>query len=191
MSDNSILPRWVSIGVIPIVNLMLAFFVSGVIISFIGENPFRAISVMIKGAFYYPGAIGYTLYYTTNFIFTGLAVALAFHAKLFNIGGEGQAYIGGLGVGVVCLTLDTSLSGYILTDRSSWLRYQNKLNHVILYENPKELRNDYSMILINHNRCNNLSLKPARNLFNWLKSVEAADLIKDYQIKNTNVFYID
>ena len=69
---------------------MLAFFVSGVIISFIGENPFRAISVMIKGAFYYPGAIGYTLYYTTNFIFTGLAVALAFHAKLFNIGGEGQ-----------------------------------------------------------------------------------------------------
>ena len=60
-----------------------------------------------------------------------------------------------------------------------------------IYENPKELRNDYSMILINHNRCNNLSLKPARNLFNWLKSVDAADLIKDYQIKNTNVFYID
>ncbi|MEC7677051.1 MAG: substrate-binding domain-containing protein [Pseudomonadota bacterium] len=89
------------------------------------------------------------------------------------------------------LNIATSLSGYILTDRSSWLRYQNKLNHVILYENPKELRNDYSMILINHNRCNNLSLKPARNLFNWLKSVDAADLIKDYQIKNTNVFYID
>ena len=43
--------------------------------------------------------IGYTLYYATNFIFTGLAVAVAFHAGLFNIGGEGQAYIGGLGVG--------------------------------------------------------------------------------------------
>ena len=57
MSDNSILPRWVSIGVIPIVNLILAFFVSGVIISFIGENPFKAISVMIKGACYYPGAM--------------------------------------------------------------------------------------------------------------------------------------
>ena len=115
MKDNGTLPRWVSIGVIPIVNLILAFFVSGVIISFIGENPFRAIAVMIKGAFYYPGAVGYTLYYTTNFIFTGLAVALAFHAKLFNIGGEGQAYIGGLGVGVVCLTFDSSLSGYLVT----------------------------------------------------------------------------
>ena len=50
MKDNGTLPRWVSIGAIPIVNLILAFFVSGVIISFIGENPFKAITVMIKGA---------------------------------------------------------------------------------------------------------------------------------------------
>ena len=89
------------------------------------------------------------------------------------------------------LNITTSLSGYTLTDRSSWLRFQNKSSHKILYENPEELRNDYSMILINHTRCQNLSLKPARNLFNWLKSAEAAELIRSYQIKNTNVFYID
>ena len=52
-----------------------------------------------------PKSIGYTLYYTTNFIFTGLAVAVAFHAGLFNIGGEGQAYIGGLGCGLAILAL--------------------------------------------------------------------------------------
>jgi simple sugar transport system permease protein len=46
---------------------------------------------------------GYTLYYATNFIFTGLAVSVAFHARLFNIGGEGQAMLGGLGVALVCL----------------------------------------------------------------------------------------
>jgi simple sugar transport system permease protein len=65
--------------------------------------------VMLKGAFVYKGALGYTLFYTTNFIFTGLAVAVAFHAMLFNIGGEGQAMIGGLGVGLVCLALDSLL----------------------------------------------------------------------------------
>ena len=54
-------------------------------------------------------SIGYTLYYTTNFIFTGLAVAVAFHAGLFNIGGEGQAYIGGLGCGLAILALDRYL----------------------------------------------------------------------------------
>jgi simple sugar transport system permease protein len=36
-------------------------------------------------------------------MFTGLAVAVAFHARLFNIGGEGQAMLGGLGVALVCL----------------------------------------------------------------------------------------
>jgi simple sugar transport system permease protein len=64
----------------------------------IGENPWTALTIMVKGAFLYPGSLGYTLFYTTNFIFTGLAVATAFKAKLFNIGGEGQAYVGSLGV---------------------------------------------------------------------------------------------
>ena len=49
--------------------------------------------------------LGYTLFYTTNFIFTGLAFAVALHAGLFNIGAEGQAYLGGLGVALVCLPL--------------------------------------------------------------------------------------
>ena len=44
-------------------------------------------------------ASSYTLYYATTFVFTGLAVAVAFHGGLFNIGGEGQAMLGGLGAG--------------------------------------------------------------------------------------------
>ena len=65
--------------------------------------------ILVLGAFGFAEAIGYTLYYTTNLIFTGLAVAVAFHAGLFNIGGEGQAYIGGLGVGLVMPGLDHHL----------------------------------------------------------------------------------
>src|SRR5690606_9331488 len=44
--------------------------------------------------------------YTTDFIFVGLAVALAYHAGLFNIGGEGQATLGGLGVALTVNNLD-------------------------------------------------------------------------------------
>ena len=61
-----------------------------------------------------PKSIGYTLYYATNFIFTGLAVAVAFHAGLFNIGGEGQAYIGGLGCGLAVLALDRYLPVWLM-----------------------------------------------------------------------------
>ncbi len=99
------LPSWMDIFVMPIINILAAFFVAGLIIAAIGENPFRVLAVMVKGAFIYKGALGYTLFYTTNFIFTGLAVAVAFHAMLFNIGGEGQALMGGLGIGFVALGL--------------------------------------------------------------------------------------
>jgi ABC-type uncharacterized transport system permease subunit len=98
------LPAWAEFGVIPLINLALAFGLAGIVIALLGESPLAATKVMIKGAFVDDGALGYTLYYTTSLIFTGLAVAVAFQAKLFNIGGEGQAYIGGLGALLVALT---------------------------------------------------------------------------------------
>ena len=99
-------PGWVYLALIPLLNLMPAFIVSGVVILIVGDDPLKAFQVLLYGSFGYGEAIGFTLYYTTNFIFTGLAVAVAFHCGLFNIGGEGQAFIGGLGVGLVCLWLD-------------------------------------------------------------------------------------
>ena len=108
------LPAWLEVVVIPILNILVALFFSGLILLAIGVDPFEATAIMIRGAFGYEEGIGYTLYYTTNFIFTGLAVAVAFHASLFNIGGEGQAYIGGLGVGLVFLALDRYLPAILL-----------------------------------------------------------------------------
>jgi simple sugar transport system permease protein len=108
------LPAWLEVVVIPILNIMMALFFAGLIMLAIGVNPVEAVGIMINGAFGYDEAIGYTLYYTTNFIFTGLAVAIAFHARLFNIGGEGQAYIGGLGVGLAFLLLDGLLPALLL-----------------------------------------------------------------------------
>jgi len=97
MSATPPLPRWADLILLPSLNLLTAAVVTGLIVLSLGVNPIVALEVMVNGAFFYPNSLGYTLYYTTNFIFTGLAVATAFHALMFNIGGEGQAYIGGLG----------------------------------------------------------------------------------------------
>ncbi len=105
-TSGGALPRWANVVLLPLVNLAAAFLVSGIVIMAIGENPVEVVELLIWGAFGTEEAVGYTLYYATNFIFTGLAVAVAFHCGLFNIGGEGQAYIGGLGVGLVSLHLD-------------------------------------------------------------------------------------
>jgi simple sugar transport system permease protein len=99
------LPRWVDILAIPVINLALALFVSGLVVAYIGENPFEAMAILVSGALGSAYGWGYTLFYATNFIFTGLGVAVAFHARLFNIGGEGQAALGGLGVALVALSV--------------------------------------------------------------------------------------
>jgi general nucleoside transport system permease protein len=107
------LPAWADYGLVPLINLLVAFAVAGLVVLLVGENPFRAAVILVDGAFGSGQGIAYTLYYATNFIFTGLAVAVAFHCGLFNIGGEGQAYIAGLGVGIVCLAFDHVLPWWL------------------------------------------------------------------------------
>jgi ABC-type uncharacterized transport system permease subunit len=105
MSTPTELPRWADIALLPVLNVAAAFLVSGLVVLIIGESPIEAVAILINGAFGFAEGIGFTLYYATSFIFTGLAVAVAFHAGLFNIGGEGQATIAGVGVALACLAL--------------------------------------------------------------------------------------
>jgi len=97
------LPRWADVALVPFVSLAFAAIISAFVIVAIGEDPMEALNTMVTGALGSAYGWGYTLYYTTSFIFTGLAVTVAFHAGLFNIGGEGQAQLGGLGVAMVLL----------------------------------------------------------------------------------------
>lgn len=97
------MPKWADAVLVPLISLLLAALLSALVILAIGEDPIAAFNMMVDGALMRSSGWGYTLYYATNFIFTGLAVSVAFHARLFNIGGEGQAMIAGLGVAIACL----------------------------------------------------------------------------------------
>ena len=97
------MPAWADAVLVPLISLLLAAILSALVIIGIGEDPVAAVKLMVQGSLGSTYGWGYTLYYATNFMFTGLAVAVAFHARMFNIGGEGQAMLGGLGVAVVCL----------------------------------------------------------------------------------------
>ena len=108
------LPRWADIGLLPLVNLAMALAVCAGVVAVVGLDPWQVITLLVKGAFGSKAGISYTLYYATTFVFTGLAVAVAFHGGLFNIGGEGQAMIGGLGCAVVALALGARLPALVL-----------------------------------------------------------------------------
>ncbi|MDR6874469.1 simple sugar transport system permease protein [Bosea sp. BE125] len=107
------LPRWADAGLVPLVSVAAALVVAGLVVIGIGESPLEATTLLLRGALGSAEGVSFTLYYTTNFIFTGLAVAVAFHAGLFNIGGEGQATIAGIFVALACLWL-APLPGILL-----------------------------------------------------------------------------
>jgi len=109
---SSGLPRWADLGLLPLFNLGLALLAAGGVVALVGQDPWQVLGALLHGAFGTPRGIGYTLYYATTFIFTGLAVAVAFHAGLFNIGGEGQAILGGIGTGLVGLWLGAVLPAW-------------------------------------------------------------------------------
>jgi simple sugar transport system permease protein len=77
----------------PLIAVVAAFIVGGILILIIGDNPIEAYRLLLGSALSWPDGIGYTLFHATPLIFTGLAVLVGFRCGLFNIGAEGQLYI--------------------------------------------------------------------------------------------------
>ena len=114
MSAPTELPRWLDVAVLPAVNLAFALLVAGLVVLLVGFDPAQVLLLLVKGAFGSQAGFSYTLYYATTFVFTGLAVAVAFHGGLFNIGGEGQAIMGGLGAGLAALAWSAQLPAWLM-----------------------------------------------------------------------------
>src|SRR5438045_4252146 len=77
----------------PLVAVIAAFITGGLIILLIGDDPFEAYGWLLSSSFGSVKDIGWTLFYATPLIFTGLAVMVAFRCGLLNIGAEGQLYV--------------------------------------------------------------------------------------------------
>jgi general nucleoside transport system permease protein len=114
VSQPTELPRWMDLALLPAVNLALALLAAGLVVWLVGFQPGQVLALLIKGAFGSRSGLSYTLYYATTFVFTGLAVAVAFHGGLFNIGGEGQAVMGGLGVALAALAFGDHLAAWLM-----------------------------------------------------------------------------
>ncbi|HKT43322.1 MAG TPA: ABC transporter permease [Gaiellaceae bacterium] len=87
--------RWLYFAV-PAGSLVFAFFASGLVLLATGHNAVSSYRQIIDAAFLNSGALGQTLTQATPLAFTGLAAAAAFRMRLFNIGAEGQLYMGAI-----------------------------------------------------------------------------------------------
>ncbi|HVT45731.1 MAG TPA: ABC transporter permease [Thermoanaerobaculia bacterium] len=98
--------------VYPLLAVIAAFVAGGLLIWLIGDDPIATYALLISSALSWPDGIGYTLFYATPLIFTGLAVALALRAGLLNIGAEGQLYVAAFA---------TAWAGITFANLSPWL----------------------------------------------------------------------
>lgn len=97
-------PRWLQAG-IPAISLLLAALIVGIVLAVTGHNPFTTYSEMYDAAFTARGGLTGTFVYATPLLFTGLCAATAFRMRTWNIGGEGQLYLGAVGASGVGLLL--------------------------------------------------------------------------------------
>lgn len=84
---------WSSL-LVPVLAVLTAFIVGGIVIAVAGGNPISAYLGLLEGAFGSTKALSETSVWASPYIFAGLAVALAFKGGLFNIGAEGQLALG-------------------------------------------------------------------------------------------------
>ena len=78
----------------PLAAVVVALLLGALMIALVGDSPVETYRLLLGTAFSWPDGVGYTLFYATPLIFTGLAVAVAFRCGMLNIGAEGQLYVG-------------------------------------------------------------------------------------------------
>src|SRR5437763_14100035 len=96
----------------PLIAVLAAFLVGAIIVLLIHDDPVYTYRLLIGSALSWPDGIGYTLFYATPLIFTGLAVAVGFRCGLFNIGAEGQLTIAALA---------TAWIGFTFSNLAAWM----------------------------------------------------------------------
>ena len=99
---------------VPLLSVLLAFLIGGIIMAALGANPFLAVKFLFQGAFGSKAGIGTTLTKATPLIFTALCACFAYKCGVFNLGGEGQFLMGSIAAFLTCyFTGLTGLAGAV------------------------------------------------------------------------------
>ncbi len=105
-------PRWLVVAV-PLASLLAALIVGGIFLASTGHPPLDTFNSLLRGSFTTHRGFTNTLGLATILICTGLAAGFAFQMNLYNIGGEGQLYLGMIGGAWAGIALGDHFPGYI------------------------------------------------------------------------------
>jgi len=94
----------------------------------------------------------------------------------------------GQGMGAA-LNMASASNAYVLSDRGTWLAFQNRGDLAILVEGDKRLFNQYGVMLVNPAKCPSVKRDLGHQFIDWLISPEGQKVIAGYKINGQQLFY--
>jgi tungstate transport system substrate-binding protein len=94
----------------------------------------------------------------------------------------------GQGMGAA-LNMASASNAYVLSDRGTWLAFQNRGDLAIVVEGDKRLFNQYGVMLVNPAKCSSVKKDLGQQFIDWLISPEGQKVIAGYKINGQQVFY--
>jgi len=83
----------------------------------------------------------------------------------------------------------SSMNGYILTDRATWLAFKNRGDLTIVVEGDKRLFNQYGVILVNPEKHQHVKKDQGQAFIDWVVSPDGQKAIADYKIGSDQLFF--
>jgi tungstate transport system substrate-binding protein len=94
----------------------------------------------------------------------------------------------GQGMGAA-LNMASASNAYVLSDRGTWLAFQNRGDLAIVVEGDKRLFNQYGVMLVNPTKNPNVKKELGQQFIDWLVSPEGQKVIADYKVNGQQLFY--
>jgi tungstate transport system substrate-binding protein len=94
----------------------------------------------------------------------------------------------GCGMGPA-LNMGSSLNGYVLTDRGTWLSFKNRGDLTVLVEGDKRLFNQYGVMVVNPAKHPHVKAALAQQFADWVVSAAGQQAIADYKIDGQQLFF--
>jgi tungstate transport system substrate-binding protein len=94
----------------------------------------------------------------------------------------------GSGMGAT-LNVAVGMGAYTLTDRATWISFNNKQQHTVLLQGDDALFNQYGIILVNSDNCPNVNSELGQTFIDWITGTDGQQLIADFTLHDQQLFH--
>jgi len=94
----------------------------------------------------------------------------------------------GSGMGAT-IRMAVEMNGYTLSDRATWIAFNHKMDHRIIYQRDPDLFNQYGIIMVNPAKHPEVNVLGAKKFMDWMLSPHGQALIADYRVGGQQLFF--